>query len=359
MFEKPCITSLCGALCGMLLLIGGARSDYVEGIDTTDVNGWARDSLFLINNSGVASGAFPIRGYYCETGYCTSFDDINLAPNFNDTNVTKTFTFPWKLQISYYDGSFVVRRPDSTFEKIHFLQQLTGVRAVYQFGRNTVPNDRILAKPGYDRKLLYKPNNLSMKAVTSYLPTLGSCCDSEWIQTGANFSWDPPLDNDNHLLGYIVCIAKGAIDTSKPIYPSQCYTGSLITSTSSDTGFNYNPNMAQMYNVVAVYQEGLSDLRRGWGQASVTVSILHQIQDRKSFVSNPVNVRGHNLVCCGLGSVARSTVTIFSCKGVEFAEFKMKSGSIVSLDHLPTGLYILRAELPDKTVLNQTFMFTR
>jgi hypothetical protein len=59
----------------------------------------------------------------------------------------------------------------------------------------------------------------------------------------------------------------------------------------------------------------------------------------------------------------RSSLSIFSANGAALARFfNIKSNRVFwspSDENLPQGLYILKAELPDRSAVTRTLMFTR
>jgi hypothetical protein len=139
--------------CGLLLLTAffsrNASSAYIEGIDTTDVNGYGFDSVFRIDSSyrihgnntiffGLGIGAIGL--------FSSTFEDTKLVPS---------------NAIGYQYTSFcIVMKKDNTYSKVQVLNKLPDKRYLFKFGTNTTPNDRFLENADYDRSIRYKPNNI-------------------------------------------------------------------------------------------------------------------------------------------------------------------------------------------------------
>jgi hypothetical protein len=332
-------------------------SDYIEGIDTTDDNGYGLDSTFQITansitNKWTISGTFNAYYFYLGWGYYNyKFDDIKMAPDS-----AKQVSSMSRIVDTVH--SFVVKKnKDSTYSKLKILKHLAGNQYVYMFGRNTTPNDKMLIKSDYDRSVRYKPNNLFN------------------IYGGYNASdsttWEPPLQNNNHLLGYIFYRPKSGviIDTTAPINPAQWDSVSFIDSTCSSQLFPHGIIMPGFYfNLVAVYAEGKSDFLLGW-----TKYQYDNLKTRPNLSSR--NCQNERIVVKKDGegflfevqsfhaNMGSSSLSIYNLNGQQIARFAgIKSNSIfwnTSNQDLPEGLYIMKAELPDKSVLSQKFMLSR
>ncbi|HUI93885.1 MAG TPA: T9SS type A sorting domain-containing protein [Chitinivibrionales bacterium] len=341
---------------------------YIESIDTTDIHGFPHDSSFLVDFQWNIMGLKGPYFTYSPNGWFFNafFNDINLAPDLNDSNVMKLSGRGHPISPKEF-VSCVIRKADSTFEKINIINKLSDGRYVFQFGHNTFPNNRILANSNYDRRVLYRPNNLRITPVDTSFAVFN-------FQVGTIFNWEPPLDNDNHLLGYILCVTRTSIiDTTRPIYPSQCCSTHLLTNTNvflptnspvpPDTSCFYNPNWGpQYFNVAAVYQEGVSDLSWPWGYFVPPVSTI-EIKNNKTQAINRILVKDNKVFCIWsdniAGNNASAKLTIYDLKGEQKAIFTMKSNNLVTLGRLSAGIYLIRAELSDRTVLTRPFMYTK
>jgi len=334
-------------LVGALLLCGSCTfADYIEGIDTTDVNGYARDSAFRIQNGSI-SGQNIVR-YYFEwsdfNGYFFySFDDIKMAPSS-----LRSIT-PLMGAIFY---RFVIKRnKDSTYSKVQFLQQISGNRYLYKYGTNTTPNDRMLDSSTYDRSIRYKPNNLYNRCAPYPYP---------WD----TLIWEPPLPNNNHLLGYIFYRAKQGvtIDTTAPINLAQWDSIAFYTSTKV-----YNPPIITplYFNLVAVYSEGKSDFLTGWtrGMPANAVKGAPLSFDHSGSSIEIKKVVGGYFISLPQAreNAAPSSIAVFNAAGVKVAQFSINKGNCVlwKTDNLAEGTYLIRAELPDRSVLTRTVVFSR
>ena len=202
-------------------------SEYIEGIDTTDENGYGLDSAFKIDPN---DPNYPLRGQniVCYSGHSFvgegtfryTFDEINIAAAdslFLHSSILASgvYRFPDN------NYCFVIQKnKDSTFYKVIVINKLEDNRFVYKYGTNTTPKNRTLVPSDYTRLFRYKPNNLFYK-----------------YNSDKTFSWEPPLPNDNHLQGYIIYVQKRGvtIDTSTPINLAQWDSIGFTDS----TGFTY------------------------------------------------------------------------------------------------------------------------
>jgi hypothetical protein len=366
------LLKLCYSLCFLaIILVTNTTAEYIEGIDTTDENGYGLDSGFKVTNSLISGqniakygrqarysfGAFNysfdeikigadsvyfahLTSFNAEDSFNYSFDKIKIGPD------SVYFAYPSSINIEDSFNCFVIKKNiDSTYSKIQFISRLAGNRYIYRYGTNTTPNNRLLEKPDYDRSVKYKPNNFY------------------YIASGANlFSWEPPLQNDNHLIGYILFIQKKGvtIDTTAPINLSQWdsvgFTDSTIMS------FTYSSPYGEYFNLVAVYTEGKSDFLKGWTQLLVPMNIMS---------SKTYNRLGNYLLIYntadGLSislnqAITRNSLSIFSVSGRCFANLQYTGSRIfwnASQQNIPTGIYLLRAEFPDRSVITKPFSITR
>lgn len=238
---------------------------YIEGIDTTDANGYGLDSTFKIGTNGMAIGnnGASVINYNsladCYTGYGGyGFFDYS----FNDLKMAPSGSIPYYscLVFSVY-SCFVVRKNDSTYSKVQIINKLSDNRFIYRYGTNSTPKDYMLEKQNYDRSIRYKPNNFHYNFNYPYILAL---------------YWDPPLPNNNHLLGYLLYQSKlnfAVVDTSAPINLAQWDTVAITTMDSIMCDYRLvgNPGVQNIcisdfkyLNLVAVYAEGNSDFLQGW-----------------------------------------------------------------------------------------------
>ena len=152
----------------LLCPVKNIYAEYVEGIDTTDTDGYGLDSAFRIGSISNPNIGLSGRKLSCYTGqslggvgaFRYSFNEIYIAAD------SVSFSFPGMKAGSGFvypsnNFCFVVQKyKDSTFTKVIVLKILEDNRFVYKFGTNTSPNERMLVRSDYDRSILYKPNNL-------------------------------------------------------------------------------------------------------------------------------------------------------------------------------------------------------
>jgi hypothetical protein len=178
--------------------------------------------------------------------------------------------------------------------------------------------------------------------------------------------WEPPLPNNNHLIGYILYKAKmgAVIDTTAPINPEQWDSLSLPVT----TGLINFTNWADLhyFNIVAVYTEGKSDFLNGWtrifdlpvgNKNYSTVSKKNQkgFEIRKSPTGYTINFNQKNPFPSFFSIADVNGRLVLRC-------FSIKNVSIffnTSKRSLAPGLYIATAEFPGGTVLSQPFLFTK
>ena len=81
----------CGSI--LALLPKHASSEYIEGVDTTDVNGYGLDSAFQVSGDGRIVTFTPNFASYAwnwgESGFFNySFEDIKIAANLGPLSAT-------------------------------------------------------------------------------------------------------------------------------------------------------------------------------------------------------------------------------------------------------------------------------
>ncbi|HUI93884.1 MAG TPA: hypothetical protein VLX68_16695 [Chitinivibrionales bacterium] len=337
----------------IMVFSNGAIADYVEGLDTTDANGYGLDSAFRVYSDTF----FTVKAHIlCYEGiwFCNSFDDENLAPQIY--SYYDSFFGGTKFPVSYHN--FILKKVDSTFCKVQLAGRISGNQYIFRYGKNTTPNDRMLERPDYDRSIRYKPNNF---VHNSFKPDL----------TFDSLLWDPPLPNDNHLVGYIFYCSKYGvpIDTTKPIDLSQWDSVAFISST------KFSPQLNVEYfgngfflNLAAVYTEGKSDFLEGWFYFYTTaVGVQNRVTGSREFqykLAVAKNCSGFAFnVYPSIANGSSASFSIFSPAGRQLARFTdINSSANVwnpFAQHLGPGLYIVKAELPDRTVLTRPFIYTK
>jgi hypothetical protein len=325
---------------------------YIEGIDTTDVNGYGLDSAFRVSN-GFISGQNLASYWFWKgdaSGYFNySFEDIKTAPDSSRRGLYGTMR-----GMVYY--CFVIKKnKDSTYSKVQLLSQISGNRFTYKYGTNTNPNDRLLEKSDYDITVRYKPNNLFNNS--SY------CCPIAYD----SLYWDPPIPNNNHLLGYIFYRSKSnvVIDTAAPINPAQWDSIAFFTSTKAYFLQILTPGYV---NFVALYAEGKSDFLSGWTRSQYSADGIKQEPQINGKATSSIQVQkvSNGLAITYQPRSAHAVpcvIAIYNINGRELAQFTDVTGNSVlwnpSSKGWSQGMYILRAELPDHTVLTQPFLFTK
>jgi hypothetical protein len=345
------------------LLSFNVSAEYLEGIDTTDVNGYGLDSTFMITNDsirGINAIGFAPFGIKSDSTYLPyiisgtalfnyTFDDIKIAPL--DLTYYSFQTLP------FWFRCFVIKHKDSTYSKIQIVTKLSDNRYTFKYGTNTIANDRLLAEADYDRSHRYKPNNAYNHH--RYPST-------NWI------TWEPPLPNNNHLIGYILYRSKNGaiIDTLSPIDSTQWDSLGFIDTTKCTYSSPYAIN-GRYLNLVAVYTEGKSNFINGWtyyflenGEVGITNSLLNSKK-----ISNKMEIKkikgGFSIIISQSLSSKKYPVFLYmeNIHGQKVERLSSTTGNYFFLNmidlNIPTGLYLLRAEFPDRSVITQPFTVTR
>jgi hypothetical protein len=340
-------------ICGLLLLTAffsrNASSAYIEGIDTTDVNGYGLDSAFRINDRSVTIEGQKITYYADFLGdpfgvFNYSFNEIKQAADpvsFHRCFGHYLFDFP------KYAHCFVIKKDkDSTYWKVQITDKFADNRYAFKYGTNTSSNNRMLEKSDYDRSILYKPNNFN------YCYACYKCI---------SFTWDPPLPNNNHLYGYVIYVCHSAyIDTSLPINLAQWDSVGFTDSTYFS--FSFSP-YGEYFNIVAEYTEGKSDFLKGWShlfqpafvnKTSSAKYLWNTLEIKKTTSGLSFRLPAHTGI---------SSLSICTMAGQQVARFSnIRKGLIfwnTSQQTLAEGLYLVRVELPEGSVINKTLMYTR
>jgi hypothetical protein len=351
---KLCILRLifCSMSC-IIFLIVTVHAEYFEGIDTTDSDGFGLDSSFGISpRTGLLNGNDLI-GYSSveinTNGYIDcSFDDLKLVPDtireIGGCNINSTFILRDKK--------------DSSYVKLKLLKKIEGVRYVYKYGKNTIPNNKMLIDSNYDRSVKYKPNNVYNR--TSWIILGIECADSLY--------WEPPLQNNNHLIGYILYASKSkggaGIDTAQPIDTTQWDSVAFYSSTAIKAKLDIGRVNGSYINMVAVYEEGKSDFLDGWTWLNVvTVNGTqpeHGIAPLQKKLSIYTVPGGVFISLPYLPSSEPFSVSLFNPNGSLHSRISGIKGNKVFLENdFSTGLYLLRAEFPGRSAITQPFTITR
>jgi hypothetical protein len=332
------------------------NAEYIEGIDTTDSNGFGLDSSFGISpRTDILSGNDIIsfssnRGW--TLGYLDcSFDDLKIVPDTirenGDNAVDKYFTF------------IIRNKKDSTYAKVKLIKKIGDMRYIFKYGKNTIPNDRMLMPSDYNRSIRYKPNNLY-----NWADFMGAFPNRFQWDT---LYWEPPIQNNNHLLGYILCASKSkwetGIDTAKPIDSTQWDSVAFYSDSIKKAALSLGVNGSYI-NLVALYAEGKSEFLDGWTLLNVVpVSVSMQkfvftpMQKTMSIAAIP---GGFFITVPYLPSSEPFSISIFNPNGSLHSRISGIKGARAFLgNNFAGGLYLLRAEFPDRSVLTQPFAITR
>ncbi|MBN1307588.1 MAG: fibronectin type III domain-containing protein [Chitinispirillaceae bacterium] len=250
----------------ILFFINSLNAEYVEGIDTTEGR-YGLDSMFFIDNGCPKDFNGKILGYYyfdqdaCVGYYNYFFNEIKIAPEIYISSLGPNDRHFCQLEKwrPIFFGCFVLKnKTENNYSKVKILEQLSDGRFIYRYGTNTTKNERVLVKQDFDQSVRYKVNNLHNYADYSVrIDDYNWCIDT--------LSWDPPLPNNNHLLGYILYKSKSTmIDTTRPIDLAQWDSVAFFDSNVTKVSYPELPRSVDYFNMVAVYEEGRSDFLDGW-----------------------------------------------------------------------------------------------
>jgi hypothetical protein len=335
----------------LLFSIAQIDAEYIEGIDTTDSNGFGLDSSFEISSqSGAIFGndLIPYSSAEMTIGYFTcSFADLILVPDTIREQGISTI----------YDLFITKNKKDSTYAKVQVIKKIEEGRYIFQYGKNTIPNKKLLIDIGYDRSVKYKPNNVYNGL--------------SWIIGGIEWAdsiyWDPPLQNNNHLSGYILYASKSkgrvGIDTAKPIDITQWDSLSFYPSTATKANLDLRANRSYI-NLVALYEEGKSDFLDGWTWLNVVTVNGTQPEHGIALLQKKLSIStvpgGVFVTMPYLPSSEPFSVSLFNANGSLHSRISRIKGNNAFLGNdFATGLYLLRVEFPDRSVITQPFTITR
>ncbi len=253
----------------LIVIIGlSVFAEYKEGIDTTDNCGYGIDSSFqilIIGDSSISIRAEDViiyafdsvNGFSNSSGYFPySFDEIRKAPD-----TIKKFSI---YDLPIYNTTFIAMKIDSSYTKVQLLERISEDRFIYKYGRNTVPNNLLLTYENYNRDSLYPPDNFHIY--------------NFWNGGGVmHFSWNPPIENNNTLLGYKVFnINKDLVNILDSINLDNLEPSEIIDTTWARWGsWGY-------FNIVAVYEEGESKPLQGWMYVFNNLTFIYNNNDLKT-----------------------------------------------------------------------------
>ena len=232
------------------------------------------------------------------------------------------------------------------YSKIQILKHLANGRYIFKYGTNTTPNNRLLIKADYDWSVKYKPNNFYCNFYSNSL--------------GYGSTWDPPLPNNNHLIGYIIYVNHGQIDTTKPINLAQWDSVKFTTSTTTSW-----TTELQYVNLVAVYAEGKSAFLNGW-TVYAEVGVKQNLQPTEKIKNTLVVKKESGGYLISLPSSSPNNpfkaLTIYNAIGKKISMISSINKNQVfwktSNRNIPERLYIARLELLDKTSCSRAFILS-
>ena len=350
--------------CLLIILISSFHlsAAYIDGTDTTDVNGNGLNKSFVITPGSYQTFKAGTNGLRCwgyglengENGYFHySYNDLLMAPSGNGSSYSG----------AAMSSCFVIEARDSTFTKIQTLKQISGNRYLFKYRKNLVPNSRSFADSSYARTVLYKPNNAFN---VFFYPLTYAAPDT--------LRWDPPIPNNNHLIGYIIYESKQGvtIDTSKIINIAQWDSLYFTTATmaphdpKSGNGpsviLNFNFREFGYLNIVAVYSEGRSAFLQGWTYYAPTSDGIEINSSLSCQQSVPLSITKTSTgMVFSITPAGRGNVTLFNLLGDVVARLSgTQNGSFFWNTHgQPQGTYIIRAELADHNTVCRPFTVMR
>ena len=155
------------------------------------------------------------------------------------------------------------------------------------------------------------------------------------------------------------------IDTTAPINPAQWDSIAF----SDSTRLTLNPAQSYGYfNLVAVYTEGKSDFLQGWTFRNCLLIGVNWTSSSPNRLLNKIEIKriggGFFISFPQLReNTGSSSLSIYNVNGVKVAGFPdIKSNQVywkTTDRNLAEGQYIVRLELPDKSVISRTLVFSR
>lgn len=323
-----------------------ASGEYIEGIDTTDADGYGLDSIFQITISPFDKTKYLVEKtdkslqiifYFQETDegyYHYSFDDLRMAPVSVKPNNCPIIVTP----LSY---CFIIQTKDHIYAKIKVIKETDANRFIFRWGMNITPDDNRFIPDEYDRTIYYKPNSLHM-----------------WynydLERNDSISWEPPLDNDNQLIGYIFYLAKEheSIDTTAPIDVRQ-WDSTFVGDSICKIPCNQWP--FQYYNIIAVYREGRSDFLEGWTCNAIPAESIDTLPKRAG--KSSYHIKSVNGLF--ISESVNTDFSVFNMLGRRIG--KVPDSRIFNSCQMgaPKGRYILKVEFPDHRTVTRHFGVVR
>lgn len=319
---------------------------YREGIDTTNVNGYAHDSLFKIvqnkiipdMDSNIVMYGFPkpqqAVGYF---NY--AFDDIQKTPDS-----IRVRNPSLKMNCCY-----AIQKGTNLYAKICILQKLADGRYVYRYARNTI------------NQLVPQLSNSLTKPCNVF-----SCASYVMPISILYLYWERPLTNGAKPKGYILYISKSGtiIDTSKPINMTQWDS---VAFTTKDT-LKYTPSGpigGRYFNFVAVYGDGNSDFLNGWAEYPMLTGIVPSAppQSHRPY-SELITLRktsnGCRIDLSGLSNTSQpESIALYSLTGRQIARIDWVNGNQPLLPILYSqGVSLFKMFFPDNHVASGRCMIT-
>lgn len=333
-------------------------ADYVEKIDTTDVNGYGLDSTFRVYSNGLSGQIQAIYDFdedWCWGYFNYSFDQIRMAP---DTTINYQ-NFYSKDMVSH---CFVVKDTNNeTYSKIKILSRLNGNQYIYKYGTNTTPNNRMLFNQ-INPQVRYNVNNLFFSGFPYHMNT-----NPDSVHTKTLF-WDPPLIISIKPVRYIVYFSKitETIDTTKPFNPAQWDSISIPASFSNkafDTFMSF-----RYFNIVTVYADGSrSDFLDGSTLCSYSIVDAKHLSffHRNLSASNLTIRNSNNGWCISIPQLKKqngSYIELITSDGRIISSHIPITGTTTILNasqwNISNGNFIVRAVLQDGKCFTGTAFLT-
>jgi hypothetical protein len=279
--RSPCASYLIASLCILVFVASVSASapsqySYVEGIDTTSVDGKGLDG-FAVGLTSI-SGATVVYG---NSGYSylnCAFDDVQKVPD----SIISTNRYVDNVFLHCF---IVCNSSNNTWAKVQITRQLPDNRFLYRYGKNSTPSSKMLVPYNYDRQRIYRPNNVSWSEV--YGREVGGIWEDIQVVT---LVWEPPLPCNKKVTGYIVYGAQQPVDTAKPIDLKQWKQ--LATTSGTVATFRAGPSYL---NVVAIYPGDTTDFSKAFTRMNYPIGVIPYGPQRGENLNNPstVSSMGH------------------------------------------------------------------
>jgi hypothetical protein len=155
-----------------------------------------------------------------------------------------------------------------------------------------------------------------------------------------------------------------SIDTTAPINIAQWDSIAFITSTS----YVFSGQPVQYFNLVALYAEGKSDFLLGWSRRTDQMVGVQRNSPETEIMRNNIEIKkaidGFFITLSSVPHTAgHASLSIYNMNGVKVAGFSdIKNNQVfwkTTDRNLAEGQYIVKLELPDKSVISRTLVFSR